>query len=90
MINYQLTVSGRVQGVGFRWSCLRLAQQISVAGLVKNLPTGQVYIEVQGEPGLVNDFIKYVANGPTPYTQVCDIQKVAAPLKNYQSFTIQR
>lgn len=90
MINYQLTVSGRVQGVGFRWSCLRLAQQIGVAGLVKNLPTGQVYIEVQGEPGLVNDFIKRVANGPTPYAQVCDVQKEKAPLKNYQSFTIQR
>ena len=90
MINYQLTVSGLVQGVGFRWSCLRLAQQLGVVGLVKNLSTGQVYIEVQGNPNAVTKFINQVAKGPTPYAQVCDIQQEEASLKDYRSFTIRR
>lgn len=90
MINYQLTVSGLVQGVGFRWSCLQLAQRLGVVGLVKNLSTGQVYIEVQGNPTAVTKFINQIAKGPTPYAQVCDIQREEAPLKDYRSFTIRR
>ena len=33
---YQITVYGRVQGVGFRWSTVRLAEQLSIVGTVKN------------------------------------------------------
>lgn len=91
MINYQLTISGRVQGVGFRWGCYRLAQQYGVSGFVKNLTTGQVYLEVQGTPEAVTAFIAQVANGPTPYAAVSRVVKHPAPRQDYgDRFTIRR
>lgn len=91
MINYHLTISGLVQGVGFRWSCCRLAQQMGVTGFVRNLPNGQVYVEVQGKPATVTDFIDRLAAGPNRYAQVCDLQKEPGNLQEYgDTFTIRR
>lgn len=42
------TVSGRVQGVGFRYYVQRLAHAIGLTGFVRNLENGDVYIEAQG------------------------------------------
>ena len=40
--------SGRVQGVGFRWTCQRIAKRHSVSGTVKNLPDGSVELYADG------------------------------------------
>ena len=40
--------SGRVQGVGFRYTVRHLAQRFAVAGYVRNLPDGRVYLVVEG------------------------------------------
>lgn len=48
MINYHLTITGRVQGVGFRWSVYQLAQQAGIEGIVMNKNDGSVYCELQG------------------------------------------
>ncbi len=34
MVNYHLTITGRVQGVGFRWNVYQLAQQAGIEGLL--------------------------------------------------------
>jgi acylphosphatase len=49
--------SGRVQGVGFRYTALQLAREFEIAGYVQNLPDGRVRIEVEGNAQEVNDFI---------------------------------
>ena len=36
MINYHLLVAGRVQGVGFRWATLEIANELGLVGWVKN------------------------------------------------------
>ncbi len=36
MINYHLTVSGQVQGVGFRWSTYQLAKELGLVGFEKS------------------------------------------------------
>ncbi len=41
--------SGRVQGVGFRFIAQRIAQNIGIAGWVKNLPDGRVELVGEGE-----------------------------------------
>ena len=52
---------GRVQGVGFRYTCKDLAKGFEVVGTVKNLPEGTVELEVMGETEEVEDFIKEIA-----------------------------
>ena len=40
--------SGRVQGVGFRFTAQNIAQQHDVRGFVKNLPDGRVQLVMEG------------------------------------------
>ena len=42
MIAKHVIYKGRVQGVGFRYTCYRLAGNHEVTGFVKNLPDGSV------------------------------------------------
>src|SRR3982751_2540845 len=44
----RVLVSGRVQGVGFRDFTLRKAQQLRLAGWVRNLPSGEVEAYAEG------------------------------------------
>jgi acylphosphatase len=49
MIRKTVFYTGRVQGVGFRFTTHRLAQRFAVAGYVQNLDDGRVRLEAQGE-----------------------------------------
>jgi acylphosphatase len=49
--------SGRVQGVGFRYSALQVAKEFEVAGFVMNLVDGRVLVEVEGRAAEVAAFI---------------------------------
>lgn len=40
--------SGRVQGVGFRYTAMNIAQSYDVAGYVRNLPDGRVEVVIEG------------------------------------------
>ncbi len=42
------TVSGWVQGVGFRWATKEMAQSLHLVGLAENLPDGDVRVIVEG------------------------------------------
>jgi acylphosphatase len=48
VVRYRVLISGRVQGVFFRDSCRRLAEQHGVAGWVRNLPDGRVEAVFEG------------------------------------------
>lgn len=56
-------VSGRVQGVGFRYRAYYTAQTFGLTGYAKNLPDGRVELEVQGEEELVREFLGRVEEG---------------------------
>jgi acylphosphatase len=49
--------SGRVQGVGFRYTTQTLAKQFTVTGFVKNLPDGRVQLIVEGQPKEIESFL---------------------------------
>ncbi len=57
MIAKRVFFEGRVQGVGFRYTCKELARGFDVCGWVKNLPDGRVEMQVMGEAAEVMDFI---------------------------------
>lgn len=64
MIRRRCTISGRVQGVGFRWAARAEAERLGVAGFVRNLPGGEVLAEVEGEPDAVGAMLEWLCTGP--------------------------
>ena len=65
MVQYEVKIKGRVQGVGFRAYTQRQAETFGVKGWVKNLASGSVQVMVQGEKAEVDTFIDYLRVGPT-------------------------
>ena len=49
--------SGRVQGVGFRYSAVYLAKPLDLTGWVKNLWDGRVEMEVQGPEDAIREML---------------------------------
>ena len=49
--------SGRVQGVGFRYTCQALARGFEIAGSVRNLPDGRVELVAEGDSIELDDFL---------------------------------
>ena len=56
-----VTYSGRVQGVGFRWTTARISRRHAVSGHVRNMPDGTVRLLAQGNDDSVRAFLEEVA-----------------------------
>jgi acylphosphatase len=56
----QVFYSGRVQGVGFRYTARQLAHGFEVVGYVRNLADGRVEMLIEGEEEEVKRFLKAV------------------------------
>ena len=61
MIRKHVTYSGRVQGVGFRYTARQIAEGFAVAGHVRNLPSGQVELAAEGTADQVEGFLQAIA-----------------------------
>jgi len=61
---FGFVVSGKVQGVGFRWSTRNKARQLGLGGWVRNCADGRVEGEVSGNSGDVDLFLDWLAVGP--------------------------
>jgi acylphosphatase len=58
-------VSGRVQGVGYRYFVLDAARREGLHGYVKNLPDGRVEAEAEGEAEALDRFERALRQGPS-------------------------
>lgn len=56
-ITEQILFSGRVQGVGFRWTTARIASGLPLRGFVRNLPDRRVEIIVVGTADCIQQLI---------------------------------
>ena len=57
LVTKRVHFTGRVQGVGFRWSTEKIARGFAVTGYVKNLADGRVELVASGEASAVDEFI---------------------------------
>jgi len=62
--SFHIVVSGRVQGVGYRYSTVRTAAKYRVFGWVRNNSDGSVELECEGNSKDIDNFIKWLKVGP--------------------------
>jgi acylphosphatase len=78
---------GRVQGVGFRFTALRMAQRHHLTGFVRNLPDGTVEMLAQGPVQNIDDCIRDIKDYFGGYLRETRIEEIP-PDPKYTDFTI--
>lgn len=74
----RIEVTGRVQGVGFRWFVLERARILNLSGWVRNLAHGTVEVAAAGEPDAVENLLSAVHHGP-PGASVRSVRDLEPP-----------
>ncbi len=88
----RITVTGQVQGVGFRPYIYRLAQDLGLVGMVRNAPEG-VLIEIQGSRRHLDEFLRRLEPEQPPLSRIMrvvsqDIAPVAGNCAGADVFAI--
>ena len=65
MRRLHLRISGRVQGVGFRWFTREEARRLGLSGWVTNLDNGDVEVSAGGEATSLDRLKRALEVGPT-------------------------
>ncbi len=78
--------SGRVQGVGFRYTAQHLAASFAVAGYVCNLPSGEVELVAEGPADQVGAFLAAVSRQMMGYIESSTVKDMTP--SGYQGFRI--
>ena len=75
MESRRVLYSGRVQGVGFRYTTREIAQGFAVTGFVRNLRNGRVELVAEGAPAELDRFLAAVAEKMAGYIEDHAIEK---------------
>lgn len=84
-----IRVTGKVQGVHFRDSTKAVADQLGITGHVCNKNDGSVYIEAEGDPFFLEQFIEWCYKGPDR-AQVEQVETKEAEVESFQNFIVKR
>lgn len=74
-------VSGRVQGVGFRWFVRAEAERLGLGGWVANESDGTVRVVAEGESGAIDELVDRLKEGPRG-ARVADVRVERGPARN--------
>ena len=80
--------SGRVQGVGFRFTCQSLSRDFEVAGFVRNLPDGRVELVAEGDRLEVDQFLTAIHREMGSYIRDVDAESEPLGATPLSGFTI--
>jgi acylphosphatase len=87
VVRYRVLISGRVQGVFFRDTLQRLAEQSGVTGWVRNLPDGRVEAVFEGPAEEVRRLVEWARSGPR-LAEVDDVAVQSEPPEGLAAFLI--
>lgn len=82
-----IRVVGAVQGVFYRKAAQDTARDLGLTGFARNEPDGSVYIEVEGDPSKLEEFVAWCNEGSEGAT-VTNVQIEDAPPKHFPDFQI--
>lgn len=85
----RVLISGRVQGVGYRYNTYRQSQRLAIAGWVQNLPDGRVEAWFEGEAEAVQSMLRWCKVGPLS-AQVQTVVSEVAEAQGFSGFQIRR
>ena len=80
-------ISGKVQGVGFRFFSARKARSLGVKGWVRNISGGDVEVWAEGPEEALSQFLTWLHRGSL-FARVKSIQKDEKELKGHADFCI--
>ena len=90
ILAYRINVTGRVQGVGFRYSAQQRAVRLGLTGWVRNERDGSVGIFCEGAAVAVAAFITWLEDGGPAGSRITHIEKnPAAANETFSRFTIE-
>ncbi|MFN8258708.1 MAG: acylphosphatase [Bacteroidales bacterium] len=82
MKTVDIIISGRVQGVGFRYHTLKTALEFNIKGFVKNLPDGSVFVKATGNQTDLESFLLWCNQGP----RLAMVEKLDIKETNFSPF----
>jgi acylphosphatase len=80
-------VSGRVQGVGFRYFVQKQAERLSLLGYARNLDDGRVEVYAIGPEAKLSELAGHLWKGP-PWSDVRGVEEQDAPMIESKGFHI--
>ncbi len=83
----RFVVSGRVQGVGYRYFVQKAARELGLTGYARNLDDGTVEVVACGLPSKVQDLLGHLQSGPR-MSEVRGVEQHDAPVPQSGSFDI--
>lgn len=82
---YSIRITGRVQGVGYRYYALRIAGILGIGGWIRNAADGSVLAEAEGER--MEEFLDHLRQGP-PLASVEEVMTEEIPAMGFRSFQV--
>ena len=83
----EISVSGRVQGVGFRYQAKEIADQLGVRGYARNMRDGSVSIEAEGDVESLDKFLEILKGSPG-ISNVQNVEIKEGENKHYRGFSV--
>ena len=80
-----IKIFGRVQGVFFRDSAGKKAEELGIAGFARNEPDGSVYIEAEGGEKELQEFVEWCKAGPE-FAKVEKAETSYGEVKGFKGF----
>ena len=88
-VTIRYLISGRVQGVGFRYFVVRRAGALGLTGWTRNLPDGRVEVVAKGEADDLGQLETALRSGPrSAHVSTVDKREISDELDDVNGFEI--